>query len=141
MLFFDVCQFHSHQTGKLSLPGLKKHVCAHYSSCHLDRLGHIREEKLEVVRASVRHKCKRVVGRPPCGVGVVNLSMVISELYNPDADYHKRKHGVSKWLSCITGLAAFCNDNLLSADAASGWIVHHCWDEALQGPCCSCEVA
>ena len=140
-LFLDTCQAHAHQHAKMALLGLSKHICAHYSACNLDRLENVRHEKLTVMVTSLRHRCKRIIGKAPTGEDHVTLLQLANILFAPDAEYHKRKKGVSRWIENILRLCRFANDNLHSALSRAGWIVHYCWDDELQCPCCGPEAA
>ena len=138
MIYPDVCQLHQHQHAKFALPGLSKHICAHYSMGNLDRLAHVRQEKLVTMRASLRHRCKRIVGPPPGGG--VKLSDIADILFDPTAAYHQRRTGVSKWIHNVQLMCRFSNDDIHSRFAKDGWIVHHCWNHESGAPCCEDEA-
>ena len=112
----------------------------HYSASNLDRLGYIRKEKMSVMAASIKHRCRRIVGKPPRGADVITLLDIAEILYEPEAPYHKRNKGMSKWIETVLQLARFSNDNLMGELAAAGFMVHWCWNEELQDACCEDDV-
>ena len=140
-MFFDTCQLHRHQRAKLVLTNLKKHICIHYSSANLDRLNHVRDEKLAVLKATIQHRAVRIVGKPPRSDGDVTLRDVIEILFDPSSEHHQRANGSkSAFITYMTAVADFCNDCLHSSLAKAGYIVHYCHCAATGEPCCETEA-